>query len=73
MIRNIQNDCGFLTYLAVLFSMPVYLWNLIRPERVPKNAVSTPSSILKERDRDRDREREKEEGGADRKGQGKYL
>lgn len=38
------------THLTVLFSMPVYLWTLIRPERVPRNAVSTPSSMLPQKE-----------------------
>ncbi len=53
-----QNVCD-LTHLAVLFSIPVYLWNLVRPERVPKNAVSTPSSTLKEKERENDTEKER--------------
>lgn len=38
------------THLTVLFSMPVYLWTLIRPERVPRKAVSTPSAMLPQKD-----------------------
>ncbi|PWA30399.1 hypothetical protein CCH79_00017644 [Gambusia affinis] len=33
-------------YFATLVSVPAYLINLIRPERVPRKAVSTPGSTL---------------------------
>lgn len=46
--------------MAVLFSIPVYLWNLNRPERVPKNAVSTPSSILKDSEAEKMRQKNKD-------------
>lgn len=34
------------SYFATLVSTPVYLMTLNRPERVPRNAVSTPGSTL---------------------------
>lgn len=34
------------THFATRFSTPTYLVILMRPERVPRNAVSTPASIL---------------------------
>ena len=37
---------GGVTYLAILVSSPAYLNSLVRPERVPRNAVSTPSITL---------------------------
>lgn len=62
----------FSTHLAVLFSIPVYRWNLNRPERVPKNAVSTPSSILTKREREREKmETEKDGSAADKEGHDK--
>ena len=38
--------CYQVTYLAILVSSPAYLNSLVRPERVPRNAVSTPSITL---------------------------
>lgn len=45
-------------YLPTRFSTPAYRWNLVRPERVPRNAVSIPSSILRSRRRWRRGERD---------------
>ena len=38
--------CYRVTYLAILVSSPAYLKSLVRPERVPRNAVSTPGTTL---------------------------
>lgn len=37
-----------LTHFPFRFSLPVYLVTRMRPERVPKKAVSSPSSTLQE-------------------------
>lgn len=47
-----NNIPAVFTHVTVLFSMPVYLWTLISPERVPRNAVSTPSAMLPQKERD---------------------
>lgn len=39
---------SFNTHLPTLFSIPVYFRTLNKPERVPRKAVSIPSSILRE-------------------------